>query len=246
MTVEQGYSRWDREDVLLPFPEGTRMGVLLKRERRFLVQVRTEDGNLWAHCNNSGSMMGLLRPGSPVVISPAMAPGRKLPFTLELIQCDGIWVGVNTLVPNRILKRAWERGLIPELRDYQIMHSEVRIGSSRIDALFTSPGKRLWVEAKNVTLVEADVAYFPDAATKRGQRHLEELLALSFEGEKAACFFLIQREDAMCFGPAEFVDEDYATLFRKALDVGVEMWPYLARVSPMGISLGRKVKVIPQ
>jgi sugar fermentation stimulation protein A len=234
----------ENPEILLPFPEGSRFAIFLKREKRFLVQVRTVDGDLWVHCNNSGSMVGLLRPGSTVLISPARTKGRRLSFTLELVQSNGIWVGVNTLVPNRILRRAWEKGLIPELREYRSIHSEVRIGSSRIDALFTAPGKRLWVEAKNVTLVEADVAYFPDAATKRGQRHLEELLALSSEGEEAACFYLIQREDAMCFGPADFIDERYAILFRKALDAGIQIWPYVARISTRGISLGKRVRVL--
>lgn len=230
-------------DPLILFPKGSTQGIFIKREKRFRVQVETQEGLVWAHCNNSGSMLNLLRPRNIVFMSPAYGPSRKLPFTLELIQSNGTWVGVNTLVPNRLLARAWEQGLIQEARGYDYFHSEVEIGGSRLDALLRGPKGRLWLEAKNVTLVEADVAYFPDAPTSRGQRHLRELLALVSEGERAACFFLVQREDARCFSPADFIDPLYAQLFWKAIEKGVEVWAYSARVSPRGISLGERLPV---
>ena len=229
------------QEPLLPFPSGTLEASFLRREKRFLVEVETRQGALWVHCNNSGSMMGLMRPGNRVLISPAAGPRRKLPYTLELVRSNGTWVGINTLVPNRLLRRAWELGLLPETVGYGSFHPEVQLGGSRIDALLSSPSKRLWIEAKNVTLVEFDVAYFPDAVTKRGQRHLEKLMALAAEGERAACFYLVQRQDARCFGPADFVDPKYAELFWKALELGVEIWPYKARISTEGISLGPRL-----
>jgi len=232
-------------EPLILFPPGTRRARILRREKRFLVEVEAEEGRLWVHCNNSGSMLGLLRPLNQALISPSHKPGRKLPYTLELVRSNGVWVGINTLTPNRILRRAWETGILPELRGYQSFHSEVQVAENRIDALLSSPGNRLWIEAKNVTLVEFDVAYFPDAVTQRGQRHMQKLMALAAEGERAACFYLVQRQDARCFGPADFVDKRYAELFWKALEMGVEMWPYMALVSPGGISLGPRLPLAP-
>ncbi len=178
-----------------------------------------------------------MRAGNQVLLSPSQKPGRKLPYTLELIRSNGVWVGINTLTPNRLLRKAWELGLFPEVRGYGKFHPEVQVGGSRIDALLTSPGTRLWIEAKNVTLVEYEVAYFPDAVTQRGQRHLQKLMALAAEGERAACFYLVQRPDARCFAPADFVDPNYADLFWKALAMGVEMWAYrllwAPRASPL-------------
>ncbi len=217
------------------------MARFLRRQKRFLVEVEAEEGRFWVHCNNSGTMLGLLRPGVPVVISPASRPGRRLPYTLELVKADRTWVGVNTLVPNRMLHRAWEEHLLPEAAGYASFHGEAVIGGSRLDGLFSSPGKRLWVEAKNVTLVECDVACFPDAVTQRGQKHLRELMTLVGEGERAAGFYLIQREDARSFSPADFIDPAFAGLFWKAVDAGVEVWPYGARISLQGISLGPRL-----
>ena len=101
----------------------------------------------------------------------------------------------------------------------------------------------LWIETKNVTLVEDEVACFPDATTVRGQKHLRELIRLAQEGARAACFFLVQRADARCFGPADFIDPAFANLFWEALEKGVEMWPYRALVSPDGIGLGLRLKL---
>ena len=146
--------------------------------------------------------------------------------------------GVNSLTPNRMLRKAWELSLIPELSPYTEYQSEARLASSRLDARLTGTVGTLWVEAKNVTLVEDGVAYFPDAVTQRGQKHLRELMELALAGCRVACFNLIQRPDAHCFAPADFIDEKYSELFHQALDAGVEAWPYQASVSPEGIGLG--------
>jgi hypothetical protein len=103
---------------LLKFPPHSRSAVFVAREKRFLVHVLVDGEPVVAHTNNSGSMLGLLRPGMEVFLSPAASPKRKLPYTLELVRPCGDWVGVNTSVPNRLLKRMWETGAIPEFSGY--------------------------------------------------------------------------------------------------------------------------------
>ncbi|MFZ3046902.1 MAG: DNA/RNA nuclease SfsA [Desulfatirhabdiaceae bacterium] len=210
----------------------------LRREKRFLVEVETNGKKCWVHCNNSGTMLGLLRPGAQVLISPAPGPKRRLPYTLELIRLNDLWVGINTLMPNRMLRKAWELSLVPGLAPYTHYQSEAKFGASRLDACLTGAAGTLWVEAKNVTLVEDGVAYFPDAVTQRGQKHLRELIKLARSGCRVACFYLIQRGDARCFAPADFIDKEFSMLFWEALDAGVEAWPYQASVTPEGIGLG--------
>lgn len=231
----------ESQNSLVHFPRGSRLATFCRREKRFLVEVQAGNERIWVHTNNSGSMLGLLRKGATVLISPAPQSGRKLPYTLELVQHDSVWVGVNTLVPNRLLYRAWEAGVLPEALGYEHFRNEARSGESRLDAFLDGPRGALWVETKNVTLVEDEVAFFPDAATTRGQKHLRELIHLVQQGVRAACFFLVQRSDARCFGPADFIDPAFAELFREALEKGVEMWPYQAFVSPEGIGLGSRL-----
>jgi len=164
--------RYHPHKPILTFPEYSLIATFRRREKRFLVEVETQGVKLWVHCNNSGAMLGLLRPGADVLISPASNPRRRLPYTLELVKLGDMWVGVNTLTPNRMLRKAWELSLLTELTPYTHFQSEVKAAHSRLDARLTGDIGTLWIEAKNVTLVEDDVAYFPDAVTQRGQKHL--------------------------------------------------------------------------
>ena len=230
-------------DYLIPFPPGCRIARFKHREKRFIVEAEIGTERLQVHCNNSGSMLGLLRPGTEILISPAHGPERRLPFTLEMVRVGNIWAGVNTLVPNRLLRRAWETRSLPEVSCYERFSSERVIGESRLDAFLEGPCGGVWVEAKNVTLVEDDVAYFPDAVTVRGQKHLRELSAIARRGGRAACFYLVQRADARCFAPADFIDPEFAALFRQAMADGVEVWPYVADLSTEGIRLGARLPI---
>lgn len=239
--------------ILLHLPSDCLCARFLRREKRFTVYATTLDGkqSLLAHTNNTGSMLGLLRPGSEVLLSPAANPARKLPFTLELAWQNiflerGFWAGVNTSTPNRMLQAAWKAGALPELADCTTFKREAVYGASRLDALLTGPAGDVWVECKNVTLVEDDVALFPDAATERGRKHLVELAGLARQGVRTALFFLVQRSDAKCFAPASLIDPEYARLFYDALDAGVEAWPWMTHISPAGIGLERRLPVLPR
>ncbi|AGW12771.1 DNA/RNA nuclease SfsA [Megalodesulfovibrio gigas] len=233
---------------LLPLPSGSRIVSLLRREKRFLVLVQDGDDAFWVHTNNSGSMVGLVREGRRAVISPAPSPKRKLPWTLEMIELTPgreDWVGVNTLTPNRLLAKAFHAGVLQALvglHGYTLLRPEAPCGESRIDALLMGPqAPPLWVEAKNVTLVEDEVAAFPDAVTVRGRGHLEVLMERVARGERAAVCCCIQRPDGRCFGPADYIDPAFAATFWRALEAGVEVWPLRVSVSPAGMGLAGRL-----
>lgn len=233
----------------LAFAQPCRKAAFVRRIKRFTVEATALNGpdagaTLMAHTNNTGSMMGLLRPGATALLSPAANPNRKLKYTLEALELAGTMVGVNTLTPNRMLYRAWQTGAMPELAGYDHFKKEAKTGQSRLDAHLSGDKGELWVECKNVTMVEDEVACFPDAVTERGQKHLHELMRLAETGARVALFFLIQRSDGHCFGPADFVDPVYGELFYKALGKGVEAWPYVAHVDETGITLGDRLPVV--
>jgi len=204
-------------------------------------QEKRGEREVWVHTNNSGAMLGLLRPGCGALISPALNPGRKLAWTLEALESDGSWVCVNTLAPNRMLRAAWQAGLLPETAGTTSFRPEAKVGQSRLDALLSGPAGDIWVEAKNVTLDICGTACFPDAVTERGQRHLRELMALADQGLRTAVFYLVPMAESQCFAPAEIIDPAYAALFRQALARGVEAWPYQALVDEQGLRLGRRL-----
>jgi sugar fermentation stimulation protein A len=126
-------------EALLPFPAGCRTARFCRREKRFLVEVELDGERIWVHCNNSGSMLGLLRKGCEIFLSPALTPGRRLGFTLEMVKWNGFWIGVNTLTPTRLLRKAWERSLLQETAGYTFMRRVAAVCSSRLDACFDGP-----------------------------------------------------------------------------------------------------------
>lgn len=220
-------------------------GRLIKRYKRFLADVELEDGTIvTAHCPNSGSMTACSEPGRPVYLSWHDDPRRKLAYTWEIIQMPDSLVGVNTLVPNRLVKASLENGLVSELAVHQEIRSEVQTSKgSRLDLLLTdSHGARCFVEIKNCTLVNDGVACFPDAVTQRGHKHLKELERLSAEGNRCVMFYCIQRMDAECFKPADHIDPAYGKALREAhLNGGVEILVYDVWMDLERIVLNRKI-----
>jgi sugar fermentation stimulation protein A len=220
-------------------------GTLIARVNRFVADVRLDTGEtIAAHCPNSGSMAGCCEPGRPVYLSRSDNPRRRLAFTWELIEMPDSLVGVNTLVPNRLVKRSIETGVVPELAGYAHIRPEARVGNSRLDLLLTGDGSPpCYVEVKNCTLVIERGAYFPDAVTSRGTKHLHELMLIAAEGMRAVMFFLTQRSDAEWFHPADHVDPVYGATLREAVSNGVELLCYDCRMDTTSIALRRKLPI---
>ena len=219
-------------------------GTLIHRYKRFLADIRLENGEVvTAHCPNSGSMMGCNLPGSPVRISRASNPKRKLAYTWELIHVGTTWVGINTLRTNRIVEEALKENRIAELNDAQYLRREVPIGNrSRADFLLQKDEKFIYIEVKNVTLVEDGIAYFPDAVTERGRKHLYELIQVVEQGHRGVIFFMIHREDATLFRPADHIDAKYGEALREAVEKGVELMVYDTHVNETEVRLRQSVK----
>ncbi len=234
---------------LVPFAGPTRRGYLVRRWKRFLAEVELEpDHRLVAvHVPNSGSMLGLAEPGREVVVSWSPNPGRKLPWTLELVAVEGGWAGVNTMLPNALVAAALGAELIPELAGYLSRRQEVSPEpGTRFDFCLEHPDRpRCWVEVKNVTLARAGEALFPDSITSRGLKHLRVLEKFLARGDRAVVFFLVQRPDCERFRPAGEIDPRYAAGLKAALAAGVEALCWRSRPEPEGISLDRRLELCP-
>ena len=233
----------NEQSAVLSWPKLIR-GILVKRYKRFLADVKLDHGQVvTAHCTNTGSMTGCCAPGQPVYLSVHDNPKRKLKYTWELIEMPATLVGVNTLVPNRLVFQTAEAGLISELAGYRSVEREVKAGdNSRIDLrLSNGPNDRCYVEIKNCTLVDDGVARFPDAVTKRGLKHLNELENLVKSGCRCVMFYFIQRMDAQIFEPADRIDPGYGKGLRHAVNRGVEILAYDVFIDLAGIRLNRKI-----
>jgi sugar fermentation stimulation protein A len=235
------------------FPSPLRRGRLLQRYKRFLADVALDSGEVvTATCPNTGSMLGLTTPGSPVWLSERASATRKYRHTWEMVEADlgqgPALVGINTGHPNTLVAEAIGAGRIKALADFASLRREVRYGTaSRIDILLEDARKGLaYVEVKNVHLSrKAGLAEFPDCVTARGIKHLRELAAMVRAGHRGVMLFLIQRADARRFAVAADLDPAYAAAFEQARAAGVEAFAYRCRMALDEIRLDKPVPIGP-
>ncbi|MFY0992241.1 DNA/RNA nuclease SfsA [Halomonas sp. C05BenzN] len=236
-------------------------GTLLRRYKRFLADVRLDDGReVVAHCPNTGSMRAVNVPGCRVWLSPSDNPARKLAWTWELIelpQSDGTMAtaSVHTGRTNRIVEEALREGRVPGLAGYADLKREARVVlecqlSARLDFRLDDPERgTAFVEVKQVTLKEHDGhGYFPDAVSERGRRHLEVLAGLVARGQRAVLLFCVAHEGIPDVAPADHLDPAYAATLREVAARGVEVLACGCKVTrragvPVAIHLDRQLPV---
>jgi sugar fermentation stimulation protein A len=217
-------------------------GILIRRYKRFLADVELEDGSvITAHCPNTGSMLGCAEPGSRVWLLDSNNPKRKYPLGWELVEPEpGTLVGINTSRSNALVVEALESGIIAELNGAKNIKREITVPGtgSRLDLCLLHNNEKCFIEIKNVTLrLQNHIAEFPDAVTKRGQKHLVTLKQLATEGHRAILFYCVQRNDVDSVQPADEIDPQYGVLLREAVAAGVDVLAYRAKLSPLEITL---------
>ncbi|NNU16432.1 DNA/RNA nuclease SfsA [Parvularcula sp. ZS-1/3] len=226
---------------------------LLRRYKRFLADVAHPDGREeTVHCPNPGAMLGVAPEGAPCWLSRSANKARKLPLTLEVVDCPSspggtVPVGINTNLPNKLAVEAIKAGLVEGIDPEGELRKEVRYGEekSRIDLL--QPGERdLYIEVKNCHLLrrEDGVAEFPDCVTARGLKHLRELVRAQETGADALLLFIVQRGDAEAVKAAADLDPKYAEGLSWAAENGVHMRAVVCDVTPQGVSPRAPVPVL--
>ena len=218
-------------------------GTLIKRYKRFFVDIKYKDKIITAHCPNSGSMMGLLDKGNKVWFSKSNDPKRKLKYTLEIIEVENEKIGINTLLTNKIVFEALDNRKIKSLIKFKNIKREVRFSDkTRFDFFLSNNKEKCFLEVKNVTLLrEKKIAEFPDAITSRGTKHLNELCEAKRKGFQSYILYLIQREDCDSFKIAEDIDEDYKNAFVNALKTGVKILCYDCKLNNEEIKLNKQI-----
>ncbi|AZG74595.1 DNA/RNA nuclease SfsA [Shewanella livingstonensis] len=224
-------------------------GVLIKRYKRFLADIKLSNGQeITIHCPNTGSMKNCLFPGEKVWFSTSDNPKRKYAHTWELMQTDQQHlIGINTGRANALAEEAIKQQVIAELQGYDTLKREVKYGNenSRIDILLTSQNRaECYIEIKSCTLLEEQIGYFPDSVTTRGQKHLRELMHMVTLGHRAVLLFVVQHSGITHVQPARHIDPQYADLLQQAVASGVEVLAYKTELSPQGSFISIPCKVI--
>jgi sugar fermentation stimulation protein A len=215
---------------------------LIKRYKRFLADVRLENGDLiTATCPNTGTMMGLTAPGMTIYLSRSESPTRKYAHTWELVDRPGFGlIGINTARPNALVEQAIISGKFPVLGGYTSIRREVKYGqNSRIDILLEGGDRpSCYVEVKNVTLYrKSGHAEFPDCKTERGAKHLAEMSGMVAQGHRAVMVYCIQGGDAKNFNLTADLDPTYVKAYAHAHAAGVEAIALTCHVSLKSIEV---------
>ena len=217
-------------------------GKLIKRYKRFFVDVEANNKVVTAHCPNTGSMLGLLEKGNNIWISKVNDPKRKLKFTLEMIQSNKKIIGVNTHRANRIVEHGLKNKLFKEFSSIKNIKSEFKYSDdTRFDFLCDDK----IIEVKNVTLNRKnDIAEFPDAVTLRGTKHLKKLTESIKLGYKPYVLFLVQIQNISKFRIAKDIDSDYYNNFIEANKKGLKFIAYKCKLNSKEIVIDKKIQIV--
>ena len=227
----------------MKFKETLLQGTLIKRYKRFFVDINYKNKTITAHCPNSGSMLGLLDVGNNVLFTKVDNPERKLKYTLQMIEVKKKLIGVNTHLTNKIVLESLEKKKIKKLANFTNIKSEAKFSDhTRFDFLLSKNKKKAFLEVKNVSMFrKKNVAEFPDAVTARGKKHLYELINAKKSGYESYILYVIQREDCDSFKIAEDIDKEYKIAFDKALKNGVKILCYDCKLNNEEIKLNKQI-----
>jgi sugar fermentation stimulation protein A len=230
----------------MEFTKSLIKGKLIKRYKRFFVDVKLGKQKVTSHCPNTGSMKGLLNEGNEVFLLKNDDPKRKLKYTLEIIKANGNLVGVNTHRANKIVNHALSNNLIKELKDNEKIKPEVFFTKeTRFDFLIEKNNKKSFLEVKNVTLFrDKKTAEFPDAITSRGSKHLLTLIDAIKKGYKSYLIFLVQIQNMENFKIAKDIDPEYYRNYLVARKAGVNFLAYRCNINSKKIFIEKKLKII--
>lgn len=233
-------------------------GIFLDRPNRFIAHVQIDGKEETVHVKNTGRCRELLLPGAQVMLQLSDNPNRKTAWDLISVKKEGLgWVNMDSQAPNRVVREFLEKQ--PGIT---YIRPEYRYGDSRVDFYFErfaangkdpggeqqtngAPGepRQCLMEVKGVTLERDGIAYFPDAPTERGVKHLEELIACQAEGYEAAVCFVIQMSGMRDFSPNDATHPAFGDALRRAAASGVWVLAMECLVEPGGLWIHRSVPV---
>ena len=199
----------------------------LSRPNRFIALVELDGETVTVHVKNTGRCKELLPAGATVYLAAAENPQRKTPYDLvavEKIKPDGtaLFINMDSQAPNAIAAEYLPvSGLFGEDAVYR---REVTHGTSRFDFAIDTPVRpTAYLEVKGCTLEQDGIAYFPDAPTERGVKHIKELTALTKAGHPAYILFVTQMKGITELRPNDETHPAFGEALREAKAAGVHI-----------------------
>jgi len=223
--------RKGQEKRLLEIPWDKR-AIFLKRPNRFLGICEDPDtgSQLKVHVRDPGRLRELLFKGNEVLVRKASNPDRKTKWDLIAAKGQGDdWILVNSGFHSKLASMILADEELSPFGPASDIRPEVKVGESRLDFVINlkenSATQPIYIEVKGCTLEQGGKALFPDAPTKRGTRHLHELIRLVDADKRAAVLFLIFCQAVSCFDANKATDPEFHRALYEARERGVEIHP---------------------
>lgn len=221
-------------------------GRFLSRPNRFIAQVEIDGREETVHVKNTGRCRELLLPGAKVYLEKAGNPNRKTAYDLVGVYKEGLGLvnmdsqAANVVVGEWLAKQ--QSGTAPKeitlFSGIEKIKAEHTFGKSRIDFFFEVNGRKCLMEVKGVTLEREKIAYFPDAPTERGIKHIQELEAGLELGYDCYVAFVIQMPGILKIYPNDETHPAFGDALRKANRAGVKVLALGCEIREDGLDIG--------
>lgn len=199
----------------------------LERPNRFICKAKLENNEIViAHVHDSGRIKELLYPENTIFLRKAKDMSkRKTEWDLiSALAEDGEEILLNSAFHRYISETILKDPEISPFGKVDSVKAEVKNGHSRLDYMLEKDGEKIWVEVKGVSLSVNKKAIFPDAPSERATKHLNTLMEIKNNGERAGVLLLVFR-DSNSFVPNIETDKLFFETFYKAYKNGIEIYP---------------------
>lgn len=222
------------------FYANIQQGIFIARPNRFLSIVEVDGRQEVCHVKNTGRCRELFLPGATVFIQKTDNPLRKTKYDLIAVRKGDRLINVDSQAPNKVTAEYLPK-FFPNIR---FIRPEAFYKSSRFDFYIETEQEKIFTEVKGVTLEKDNVAFFPDAPTERGVKHLRELYACMQEGYQAYVLFVLQMADICAFSPNDATHPQFGKTLRIADKAGVKILAKSCLVTPNTLEITNSVPVI--
>ena len=190
-----------------------------ERINRFVVEVENKGKIERVHINNTGRLKNIFYKGNKGYCIPIK--GKVLRYRLFAMGNEPNELTlIDTSLHMKSFEKIIEKGIFEEFNNFSFKRNP-RYLNSTFDYLLSRENREIIVEIKSAVMKEGEYASYPDAPTKRGVRHIKELIELKKEGKEAMILFVASLPNIKGFTPNKKISPEILSLLKKAKNIGI-------------------------